>query len=117
LEVFVGSSPANLTLKSSAGFFKHQQYKVKIKLDGFPERLILVSCSVSGWYIAGNIVFGGLIGWLIVDPATGAMWKLDREIINEDFTKSASSISPSLKILNINEIPDSMKAHLICISK
>jgi hypothetical protein len=31
---------------------------------------------MDGWYI-GNILFGGLIGILIVDPLTGAMWKLD----------------------------------------
>jgi hypothetical protein len=31
----------------------------------------------------GNIVFGGLIGLLIVDPATGAMWKLEEtQVIN-----------------------------------
>jgi hypothetical protein len=30
---------------------------------------------MDGWYI-GNILFGGVIGFLIVDPATGAMWKL-----------------------------------------
>ena len=27
----------------------------------------------NGWYI-GNILFGGLIGMIIVDPATGDMW-------------------------------------------
>ncbi|WP_174263189.1 CsgG/HfaB family protein [Citrifermentans bemidjiense] len=31
---------------------------------------------MNGWYW-GNIVFGGVIGLLIVDPATGAMWKMD----------------------------------------
>ena len=30
----------------------------------------------NGWYLAGNFIFGGLLGWLIVDPATGAMWNL-----------------------------------------
>lgn len=30
---------------------------------------------MDGWYV-GNIIFGGLIGLLLVDPITGAMWKL-----------------------------------------
>ena len=34
---------------------------------------------MDGWYI-GNIVFGGLIGWLVVDPASGAMWKLQDSV-------------------------------------
>ena len=39
---------------------------------------------MDGWYI-GNILFGGLIGMLIVDPATGAMYNLpDRVDINLD---------------------------------
>jgi hypothetical protein len=34
-----------------------------------------VDCNVNGWYIDNNL-FGGLIGMLIVDPITGAMYKL-----------------------------------------
>ncbi|MCP5502447.1 MAG: hypothetical protein H7A25_21295 [Leptospiraceae bacterium] len=34
-----------------------------------------------GWYLGGNVVMGGplsgLIGYLIVDPYSGAMWELD----------------------------------------
>ncbi len=31
---------------------------------------------LDGWYF-GNLIFGGLLGILIIDPATGAMWRLD----------------------------------------
>lgn len=34
-----------------------------------------------GWYLVGNIFIGGLIGWLIVDPLTGAMWTLSPDMI------------------------------------
>ena len=33
-----------------------------------------------GWYIGGNILVGGLIGWFIVDPLTGAMYTLPKEV-------------------------------------
>jgi hypothetical protein len=43
-----------------------------------------LKATLSGWYF-GNIIFGGLIGMLAVDPATGAMWniepgKIDRKL-------------------------------------
>ena len=41
-------------------------------------RDLSMSARLNAWYW-GNILFGGLIGWLIVDPATGAMWKLKDE--------------------------------------
>lgn len=112
--VYNGNTPATMSLKSGAGFFSKQSYKVKLTLDGYGEKIIPVECTLNGWYI-GNIVFGGLIGLLIVDPATGAMYKLDREVINETFTKTTSSNEPSLRIMNINDLPESMKTHLVCI--
>ena len=39
---------------------------------------------LNGWYI-GNVVFGGLIGLLIVDPETGAMWRLDENPIGVEY--------------------------------
>jgi hypothetical protein len=113
--VFNGNTPSTMSLKSGAGFFAKQSYKVKITMDGYSEKIIPVECSLNGWYI-GNIVFGGLIGWLIVDPATGAMYKLDAEFMNETLTKSAtSSVEPALRIININDMPAGMKDHLVAI--
>jgi hypothetical protein len=47
--------------------------------------------SVSGWYF-GNVVFGGLIGMLIVDPLTGAMYNLTPEKIEQPLTASQAHI-------------------------
>jgi len=112
--VFVGNSPATLMLKSGAGFFAKQSYSVKLTLDGYDERILPLECTLNGWYV-GNIFFGGLIGILIVDPTTGAMYRLEREYIDETFTKTTSSVDPSLKIMNINDIPAAMKEHLVAI--
>lgn len=112
--VFVGNSPATMRLKSGAGFFAKQSYSVKLTLDGYDEKIIPLECTLNGWYV-GNILFGGLIGILIVDPSTGAMYRLERDYIEESFTKTTSSIDPSLRIININEIPLTMKEHLVAI--
>jgi hypothetical protein len=68
-----GVAPATVTLRRGAGYFKSESYKVVMKKEGFADREVTITGSVSGWYI-GNILFGGLIGMLAVDPNTGGMY-------------------------------------------
>jgi len=70
-----GVTPGTVTLKSGNGYFKSAGYSVKLRKDGYAEAKTTIDSSLSGWYW-GNILLGGLIGMLVVDPATGAMWKL-----------------------------------------
>ena len=76
VEVQKGTTPMTVTLSSSAGFFNPAAYQFAFEKEGYYPASASLSASMNGWYI-GNILFGGLIGILIVDPATGAMWKLD----------------------------------------
>ncbi len=85
IPVFSGQTPATFLLKSGAGFFESESYKVKLTMDGFAEKTVPVNCTLNGWYL-GNIIFGGLIGMLIVDPATGAMYQLETSSIHETLT-------------------------------
>lgn len=73
--IYEGSSPATLTLEAASGFFKGELYQVTVSTNSGLGTSTLTP-TLDTWYIAGNIVVGGLIGWLIVDPATGAMYKL-----------------------------------------
>jgi hypothetical protein len=45
--------------------------------------IILASAmiSVMRWYV-GNILFGGLLGFVFIDPATGAMWVIEPKNLN-----------------------------------
>ncbi|MBJ9976348.1 hypothetical protein IAE35_14420 [Pseudomonas sp. S75] len=70
-----GSTPSSVTLKSGKGYFTGQTYTLHFKKDGYPDKTIELDSSLSGWYW-GNILIGGLVGMLIVDPLTGAMYKL-----------------------------------------
>ena len=63
------------------GFFKPAGYEVAFSKEGFQTKKIQVTASVNGWYI-GNIIFGGLLGLLIIDPATGAMYTLSPKDVN-----------------------------------
>lgn len=121
VEVYSGKTPATMKLKSGAGFFSKESYTVVFKLDGYDTRKITLDCKLNGWYI-GNLVFGGLIGFLIVDPATGAMFKLDRDFIEEQLTKGTGTTfipttpnQPSLQILNKDQLPAEWAKHLVMI--
>ena len=116
-EVYKGSTPANLMLKSGAGFFGKQSYKITFQLSGYDTRVIPVECKMNGWYW-GNILLGGIIGMLIVDPATGAMYKLETDAISQDLTKAMGSVETEnqLKIYDINAIPKNMADHLVKIN-
>ena len=118
ISVFKGHTPATVSLKSGAGFFKSESYLIKLTLDGYNEKTIPVQCALNEWYF-GNIIFGGLIGILIVDPATGAMYRLEKKYIDESLTPNASSSlinkEKALKIVDINDISQDMRNHLVSI--
>src|SRR5213078_4046230 len=98
-EVFAGKTPLVTKLKSGSGFFSKESYTVVMTCKGFEKRTINLECTVNGWYF-GNLLFGGLIGMLIVDPATGAMYRLEKKDIYEVFKDDKTS---QLKILDIND--------------
>lgn len=116
LDVYSGNTPAYFNLDAGAGYFSKASYTLVFTLDGYDTRIVPIHFSMDGWYI-GNILFGGLIGWLVVDPLTGAMWKLDTEVIDETLSKStASNDEPSLRVINLSDIPKSWKEKLVRIN-
>jgi len=77
-----GRTPAIVDLKASNGFFKRGIYRTELTFEGRTPAVATLRSQVNGWYW-GNVVFGGLIGFLIVDPWTGAMYRLDRGMVHE----------------------------------
>ena len=54
---------------------------------------------------------------LIIDPATGAMYKLETEFLNETLVQSTESVQKEeLKVYALNEIPTEWKNHLVEVS-
>ncbi len=81
-KVFAGQTPTTVALEKKKGYFSGKKYTVKIAKAGCIDKTVTVDTNVNGWYVGGNLIFGGLIGYLIVDPLTGAMWSLDTNEIN-----------------------------------
>lgn len=73
--VHSGYTPSTVKLKAGDGYFDGQRYTIKFHKAGYPEHVTQIDTSIDGWYW-GNILLGGLVGMLIVDPLTGAMYKL-----------------------------------------
>lgn len=73
-------TPFSVTLKASHGYFDGMDYAVRFKKKCYQRVDTTLDSSLDGWYWA-NILFGGLIGFLIVDPATGSMWKLEDRVM------------------------------------
>lgn len=80
--VFEGQTPTILTLKTAAksGYFNPEKYTIVASKDGFQTQTSIIDWHISSWYWAGNLVIGGLIGYLIIDPITGDMYYLDEEV-------------------------------------
>lgn len=82
-DLLIGTTPATLTLLAGNGFFPCE-YKVKTHHPDFPERTTVLRARFDAWYL-GNFVFAPIIGALIVDPLTGAMYRFDdKETIHLD---------------------------------
>lgn len=114
--IYSGKTPTTVTLDTKNGYFKGKDYTVTFKKDGFAKHTAQIKRGVDGWYIAGNIVFGGLIGWLIVDPATGAMWTLPKEMettLSPD--TAAVSEENGVQIVQLENVPEDLRANLVSV--
>ena len=119
-EVHAGTTPATVTLKKSAGYFSGKTYTVEISKDGYESRSMKINSSVNGWYIGGNIIFGGLIGWLIVDPLTGAMYNLTPDTLNATLGDSVAINSESeseITLVMIEDVPRHMRDKMQYLGK
>ncbi len=114
--IYTGESPVNVTLRASAGFFKKELYTVTVSSEGYEAQTKVLEFKLDGWYF-GNFAFGGIIGFLIVDPATGAMYKPKVPFLTFDMVQaSAQADLPQLRIYDLADIPAEWRNELIRIN-
>lgn len=114
IEIFSGQTPATLKLKSGSGFFGKARYQVTFNKSGYQTKTVPVEFKLNGWYF-GNLLFGGVLGMLIIDPATGAMYKIETEFLNETLLPTKTTASKELRVYNLDEIPTEWKKHLVSL--
>ncbi|WP_205500462.1 hypothetical protein [Rufibacter psychrotolerans] len=114
-EVATGQTPTVVTLKAGNGFFKKGIYAIKFTKEGYSDKTLTLEADLNGWYF-GNILFGGVIGLLIVDPATGAMYKFNQKDVQALLSQStafAPQQGETLKIVSVNDIPQELRDKLV----
>lgn len=114
VEVFKGTTPTTVTLaKSNGSYWGKKSYTVVITKDGYEPQTIPVVASPNGWYIGGNFIFGGLIGWFIVDPMNGNMYSLSPETIASTLstktTHNNTATDGSIAIVLIQDVPPELR--------
>lgn len=118
VEVFKGTTPTSVTLQKSTGkYWGKKSFTVTISKNGFQPQTIPVTASANGWYIAGNFVFGGLIGWFIVDPLNGHMYTLSPEAVAATLGTNAAhnntATDGSIAIVLLQDVPNSLRQQMV----
>ena len=114
--VYEGKTPTVVDLKAGAGWFQGQDYVVKFNKDGYETQTAQIEQKLDNWYLFGNIALGGLIGWVIVDPITGAMWVL--EDVNVNLQPKPGSYLPTenkLHIVSLDQVPINLRPRMVRI--
>ena len=79
--VFQGVTPTVVNLKTGAGYFSGAGYTFTFPYT--PARTtVQINSHLNGWYF-GNLIWPGmglLVGMVLVDPITGAMWRLPERV-------------------------------------
>lgn len=86
-----GNTPFSAKLPKRRAFFVPKNYIVRVSKDNFKTREFRINAKVSETYVIGNIPTD-IIGWVLVDPGTGAMWDLKPEkneymVITDEFVE------------------------------
>ena len=94
--VMTNTTPFVAALDPKFGYFKGQTYRLVFELAGYAPAELKLDSTLSAWYF-GNLLFGGLIGMLVVDPLTGAMYNLAPEKIEQSLSASQAELIRSGK--------------------
>lgn len=122
VNVSQGKTPLSVTLKKSDGsYFGGIDYVLTVSKDGYSSQAVSLNTTPNGWYIGGNLLFGGLIGWLAVDPFSGKMYTLNPKEVSvslmSDMRKTSNvKVTDKGKMIKIHlyeDLTDEMKGKLI----
>lgn len=89
-EVNKQQTPFIATLPSKYKYFGGQSYRLVFEKEGYQPTEVQLRPSVSGWYW-GNLLFGGLLGMLAIDPATGAMYNLTPNKVEQNLVPTTTA--------------------------
>ncbi len=96
-----GKTPQDVLLEKSDGsYFGKKDYLVTFIRENSESVTLPIKASANGWYIGGNFLFGGLIGWLLFDPFNGGMYTLHPKAVNAHLPQKPVSAEVPQKPVN-----------------
>ena len=115
--MYNGTTPTTITLAAGESYMHAKVYTIKYSKSGYTDQVSIVKADIDGWFF-GNILFGGLIGMLIVDPITGKMWKLPPQTFGNlsPATTALNNNKRELQIAFIDQVPQEMRKKLISLN-
>lgn len=117
-EVYRGNTPTTITVPRGSSYFRREVYTLAFVVPDRDPMVVKVPASVDGWYF-GNIVLGGAIGLLIIDPLTGAMFELPDEVAanlaDRRITRPADT--SELAILTVADLPPAIRQRIVPLSE
>jgi uncharacterized protein YceK len=119
VEVFAGNTPTSVTLNKSTGrYWGKKNFTVTISKPGFQTQVIPITASANGWYIAGNFIFGGFIGWFAVDPFSGSMYTLSPDAVAatlpaDKAAHNNKATDGSISIVLLQDVPANLRDKLV----
>lgn len=104
--IFKSQTPVRVDLKLAHRYSTGKTYKVSVAKKGYDHTVFLLKPTADkAYYGLGNFVFGGIPGWFVVDPITGAMWDLEHDS-NETRVEKISD-----EVLRVKLLPYGTSAH------
>ena len=88
-EISRQTTPFVASLPMKYRYFSPQRYRLVFEMQGYQKSEVELRPSMSGWYW-GNLAFGGLLGMLVVDPLTGAMYNLAPNKVEQNLSRTTA---------------------------
>jgi hypothetical protein len=105
--------------RSGLGVGFERLFSRRIPQNHYPAPAVVnLDSSVSGWYF-GNLAFGGVIGMLIVDPLTGAMFNLTPDKIDQPLTSSQTQVirqGKGVLVVMVSQTTEQERANMVRVN-
>lgn len=109
-----GVTPGEVRLKTSSAYFRPATYQFEFRRGGKLIGTRTLTGELSGWYV-GNVLIGGLIGMIVIDPLSGAMFTLPNDVHQSGAPLASIEMTEgrSLAVVSIDTLSSDERARLV----
>ena len=112
------TTPATVTLSASKGFFQGESYTIELVRDGAVVGRTKLNSRIDAWFFVNLVhitperaVFG-----LLIDPLTGSMWALKKEVrVTEETQAGTRNLESTLQIATLSSVSKEDRKNLVKI--